>query len=244
MKRPLKKYIAILLLTLLIPVPGQAVQALLKWGVYARAGASFFVNRYTYDKALYHFPPGLHYRAGSLMSWTPAPLHTLILETAIDHTRTGFTAVKYNNSWSTLTFRQFSIGAGLHYRAGIPGASRFWIQTGLQLQYRINPDAAAVTTSSRHGNNNNVREVLAAIYNGVPKRWETAIPLAAGRYLDKNKRHELSLFAEARISSIFRKGHEAFMRHQFTFSDGSTAAFSAQMNGISIPVGIRYACWF
>lgn len=232
-----------MLLSMLAILQGQAQQPFLKWGVYARAGASFFLNQYAYDKELYHFPPGAQFRTGSLTSWMPSALHLLIIETAFDCTRTSFTAVKYNNQWSAVNFRTFSIGGGLHYRHILTKRSPYWLQTGLQLQYRINPDAVAATSFSRHGNNNNVREVLTAVYNGRPNTWETAIPVLAGRYLDKHHRHEIALFTEARISNMFRLGYEAFMRHQFTFSDGTTTSFSARINGLSVSAGLRYAFW-
>ncbi len=244
MESHLKTYLSAALLVLAVPMYGQdRQQSLLQWGLYAQGGATLFLNHYHYDRELYHFPPGIHVRAGSLTAWKPAPFHRLILETALDHTRTRFTARGYNNTWSTLTFSQWSIGAGIHYRIAVPGFHRYWIQAGLQQRYRLNPDAVTLT-ASRHSNDNYVREVLAAVYTGTLRRWETAIPLTAGYYLDQQHRHELALFAEAGISGMFQKGREAFMRHSFTFADGTAAGFSVHINGISIPLGIRYSAWF
>lgn len=244
MESHLKTYLSAALLSLVIPIYGQdRQQPRLQWGAYAQGGAALFLNQYHYDRELYHFPPGIHVRAGSLTAWKPAPFHRVILETVVDHTQIRFTATGYNNNWSSIRCSQWSIGAGIHYRIAVPLLPRFWIQAGLQQRYRLNPEAITLT-ASRHSNDNNVREVLAAVYTGTLRRWETSVPVTAGYYLDKQHRHELALFAGAGISRMFQKGREAFMRHSFTFADGTAAGFSAHINGISIPLGVRYACWF
>jgi hypothetical protein len=218
------------------------VQKRLLWGLGVHGGINTFINIYDYDKSFYHFPITSQFQSGGSMRWALTRIDHLYIETTVGMGSTKFNAEKYNNSWTATTLNQYRWNLASGYRMDISRKSPMWLQFGLRMAYTFYSDIQ--TEKSQHSNDNNVRDILMALYMGKAQKVAVGMNVHVGYYLDKKKTHEVSLSLGIPAHTLFRKKDTGMMKHSFTFADRTSAVYEAAINGFSIPFGIQYMLWF
>lgn len=212
------------------------------WGVYGQIGFNTFVNKTEFDKSIYHFPVTYNYGLGLQYQYMLTELDYLVGNIGVNKQSIQTTAHKFNNTWAKLKNDYITLDIGIAYRMDWSKKSKLYLQPGLLFQ--INTLNRNSLLGTHHSNNNDVRDYLGAAFIGKSRTILTLMSIHIGYYLDKYKRHELSIKSNIPLYTYYSKSNAPFLKNEFTFADNTQEQYQIDINGFLINVGLQYNFWF
>lgn len=239
----MKLKVLLLIASLLFSFAGKAQKNAFQWGLDAGIGHAFNYIGNEFKGDFFHYPIGFAYHIGGAAKYEWHAKHHIILSTSYKADFNKVNAEKYNNTWTTFNFKRHKVHLEASYRKLFGASNAFWLQAGINVGLVLNSGFLNYTTT-KHNNDNNVREVLTTIYTGEINRFQPQFIFKVGHFLDKQHQHELCFNFGLDFFLFYKKGYEGFSRHSFTFSDGSTANYQASLNGNINIITVQYGFWF